>query len=457
MRTQLTTLFETLTRLSVVAALFLLSFGYRTVLVERYIGQVYISYTDFFYYPADYFLVGAILLALAALLVGGRRFQLGLWWLTYPLCGLVALSWLGVLTGVDPALTAFQSLRLTGLLGFYFVIINVRIAPLWVALSMGAGVLVEGGVAIAQFLQQHSLGLQNFGELVLDPAETGISIVRDDPLRVLRAYGLTDHPNLLGGFLSFALILILGYYFATAHNRARYLFLLPLALGSVALILTFSRAAWLAFGAGFIVISACFWWSRAERSKRLLPYALAVVVLAAAILIPAATNRNLIAQRAGGDDSFSENSGEIRSLNERDALILSSLRLLQAHAAVGVGNGALPVAMYLLDHEFDTTYAYQPAHIVLLEVAVELGIVGGLLWLWLMVAPWLAFYTHRRALFASPWLAALAGALVVLTIIGFLDYYPWLLPPGRIMQWALFGLLGAALIEPAPSPGRANL
>lgn len=447
MRNQLTPYLRTLTRLSVVAALFLLSFGYRTVLLERYIGEIYISYTDFFYYPADYFVLGAIALALVTLLVSGRRFTFGPWWLTVPLCGLVALSWLGVITGVDAALVAYHSVRLTMLLGFYFVFLNVRIAPLWVTLSMVAGVLVQGGVALAQFLQQHSIGLQAYGELVLDPAETGISIVRDDPLRVLRAYGLTDHPNLLGGFLSFALILILGYYFAAAPARARYLFLLPLALGGVALILTFSRAAWLAFGAGFVVTAGSYMWSRAERPARWVPFAVAVLVLAAALLIPVVTNRNLIVQRAGGDDSFSENSGEIRSFTERDVLIASALRLLRDHAVVGVGNGALPVAMYLLDKDFDTTYVYQPAHIVLLEVAVELGVLGGGLWLWLMVAPWLAFYTRRRALFASPWLAAIAGVLLVLTIVGFLDYYPWLLPPGRIMQWAAFGLLGAALLE----------
>lgn len=447
MRNQLASYLETLARVCVAVTLFLSSFGFRTTYLERRIGNIYSSYTDFFIYPADYFVVGAIVLALLALFVSGRGFKRGPWWLTFPVCALVALSWLGVLTGIDRELVAYHSLRLTLMLGFYFVFINLAISPLWVAGALGAGVLAQGLVAIGQFQQQHSLGLEQYGELTLDPAVTGVSIVRDDPLRVLRAYGLTDHPNLLGGFLSFALILILGYYFDLAHNRARYLLVPLFAIGGAALLYTFSRGAWLAFAVGFAVLTLSYLWKRAEWRTRWLPFALAGLVLAGAILIPAYQNRNLISQRAGQGDALNENSGEIRSLTERDVLIASATRLFVKHAALGVGNGALPLAMYLLDPAFDTTYYYQPAHIVLLEVAVELGMFGGILWLWLIVAPWIAFYTQRRALFASPWLAAIAGALLGLTFIGFLDYYPWLLPPGRILQWTAFGLLGAYFVR----------
>ncbi len=443
MRNQITFLLETATRVCVALVLFLSPFSYRTTLVERRIGEVYSSYTDFFYHPADFFLIGAFAFGLLALVVGARKFKRGPWWLTYPLCALIVLSWIGVLTGVDRELTAYHSLRLTLLLGFYFVLVNVRIAPVWIALALVAGVLTQGTVAIGQFVQQHSIGLQQYGELPLDPLESGTSIVRDDPLRVLRAYGLTDHPNLLGGFLSFALILILGYYFAAAHTRARYLLLLPLAIGAVALVFTFSRAAWLALAAGIVFLSVCLWWSPRERRARVVPYAVAFLVLISALILPSYTNRSLIALRAGQSESFTENVAEERSLTERDLLIASATRLFVKHAVTGVGNGALPTAMFLLDREFDTRYYYQPAHIVLLEVAVELGMFGGIVWLWLMVAPWLALYAQRRVLFESAWRAALAGALLALTVIGFLDYYPWLLPPGRIWQWSVFGLLGA--------------
>ena len=67
--------------------------------------------------------------------------------------------------------------------------------------------------------------------------------------------GLTDHPEPLGGFFAFALIVILGYYFASAHTRARYFLLAPLAIGSTALVLSYSRSAALAFMAGAVILA----------------------------------------------------------------------------------------------------------------------------------------------------------------------------------------------------------
>jgi len=440
--------FAFLARLSFAIVLFLSPLAYRTTLVERRIGNVYSSYTDFFIYPADYFIAACLFFGVIAVLFAGRGIRRGPWYLTYPLCLIIVLSWGGVFSGIDAQLTVYHSLRLTLLLGLYFVLVNVPMSPHWVGLALAAGVMVQGSVAFGQFQQQHSLGLYDWGELILDPMQTGPSIVRDGTLRVLRVYGLTDHPNLLGGFFTFALILILGYYFAAAHTRARYLLLVPIAIGSTALVFTFSRAAWLGLAAGVLFLGFCLWKARSERARHLVPATVVAVVLAAAVLMPAYANRNLIAQRTGQEESFVQNSGEARSLDERDALIESSTRIFVKHAIMGVGNGALPLAMYWLDPQFDQRYFYQPAHVVLLEVATELGIVGGILWLWLIVAPWLALYANRRALFASPWLAAVGGALLAFTAIGFLDYYPWLLPLGRIMQWTIFGLL-AQLLSPA--------
>src|SRR5581483_6243504 len=234
--------FAFLARLSFAIVLFLSPLAYRTTLVERRIGNVYSSYTDFFIYPADYFIAACLFFGVIAVLFAGRGIRRGPWYLTYPLCLIIVLSWGGVFSGIDAQLTVYHSLRLTLLLGLYFVLVNVPMSPHWVGLALAAGVMVQGSVAFGQFQQQHSLGLYDWGELILDPMQTGPSIVRDGTLRVLRVYGLTDHPNLLGGFFTFALILILGYYFAAAHTRARYLLLVPIAIGSTALVFTFSRA-----------------------------------------------------------------------------------------------------------------------------------------------------------------------------------------------------------------------
>jgi O-antigen ligase len=445
-------LFATAAQFCFACVLFLSPLAYRTTYQERRIGNVYSSYTDFFYYPHDYFLGACLLLGFLALLVRWQRPVRGPWYMTFPLLLIILLSWFGVLTGIDSSLTAYHSLRLTGCFGLYLFLVNFSPAPLWTVIPLALGVMREALIAIQQFRTQLSVGLQQWGELLLDPQLDGTSIVRDGAFRFLRAYGLTDHPNLLGGFFAFALILILGYYFAAAHTRARYFLLVPLALGNAALVLTFSRAAWLATVAGIVFLTICLLWNKTFRAGRLRPALLVGAVLLVAALVPILNSPNLIAQRSGQTGSLSTNSGEIRSLNERDALLESATRIFYKHAVTGVGNGALPLAMYQLDSEFDTTYYYQPVHIVLLEIATELGLFGAASWLFVMLVPWLVLFARRLELASNAWLAGIAAAFLILTLIGLFDYYPWLLPHGRIWQWTVLGLLAAALSRPHTIP-----
>lgn len=427
--------------------LFLSPLAYRELWLARPVGTVFSGYTDFFIYPYDYFLAGFFVLGTVTMFLKKRAPCAGPWYLTLPLLLIVGLSWLGVVTGIEAPLVAYQALRLTNFFGLYWLLINLNPAPVWIAVPLALGVLRESVVAIAQFQTQSAVGLHAWGELVLNPQADGTSIVRDGTLRVLRAYGLSDHPNLLGGFFAFALILILGYYFVIAHTRARYLLLAPLALGSVALVLTFSRAASLAALTGVLFLGACALWDKQARGARWRVALPAAFVMLLAVMVPIAANSNLVVQRSGAGNVLYENSGEIRSLTEREILNESAARIFARRPLFGVGAGALSVAEYRLDAQFDTRYFYQPAHIGALVVAVELGIGGAVAWLWLTVAPWFAFYARRVQLRENVWVAAVAAAFLALTLIGLFDYYLWLLPQGRIWQWTAFGLVGACLMR----------
>lgn len=439
-RERIGNLFGYAARFCFACVLYLSPLAYRTLVAARPAGSIYESYTDFFVYPYDYFLGACLALGAFALFVERRAPRWGPWYMTFPLTVILALSWLGVVTGMDAALVAYQSLRLTLFFGLYLFLVTFRPAPLWLAVPLALGVLREAGIAIAQFQTQSSVGLRAWGELSLNPQLDGTSIVRDGLLRVLRAYGLSDHPNLLGGFFTFALILILGYYFAIAHTRARYLLLVPVALGSAALVFTFSRAAILATLAGVCFLGACWLAPRATRAKRWLQAVPVLGVMFFAMLLPTVTQWNLVAQRSGVNLANRENSGEVRSLQERDVLVASAQRIFLQRPLLGVGNGALPLAMYRLDPEFDTNYFYQPVHIVVFEIATELGVFGAFAWAFVMIAPWVAFYKRRATLQQDAWTAAIAATLLAFTLLGGFDYYPWLLPHGRIWQWTLLGL-----------------
>ena len=74
----------------------------------------------------------------------GQRWQRGPWYLTFPLIGLVGLSFLSALMGVDPALTLYHAVRMLLLLGVYFALVNTPMPPLWVAAGRRAERLGHG-------------------------------------------------------------------------------------------------------------------------------------------------------------------------------------------------------------------------------------------------------------------------------------------------------------------------
>lgn len=416
--------------------------------VMRRVDAVFAGYTDFFLYPSDIFIALTVICGLAAPFAARRRFSRGPWYFFVPLVGLTALSFLSAIVSVDPALTLYHSMRFLLLFGVYLALVNTPVPPIWIVVPLSLGVLVQGSVAILQFARQGSLGLQMFGELSLNPLDSGTSILRYDDVRILRAYGLTDHPNLLGGFLAFALIYILGYYLVPTHGRVRYLAVLPLTLGILALFFTFSRAAELALLLGIILLLVAALRDAAYRRRRIFDLALVAALAFVLLLVPVFTNQRVVLQRLGQNNAFTENVGEVRSLFERDALIDSANRIFYGHELLGVGNGALALGMYYLDKEFPKEYYYQPAHVVLLDAAAEMGILGGFFWLWLMVAPLIVSWVRRAALAASPWTAATAAVIVAMLVVGFFDYYTWFWQSGRIWQWSAWALFANALAVP---------
>ncbi len=443
-RKHLGSVLTTLAQITFVELLFVSPQREAWMVLPQPIANVFSLYTDMRLYISDIFLFLTLALWLFSLLASPRPLQFGPWFLTLPIAGLVALSWLGIPFGIDPLLTGYSSLRLTLLFALYLFLVNENIPPEWVAILLALSLIYETGIGLAQFVAQHSLGLGRLGELVLNPAADGTSIVRVGDLRVLRAYGLTEHPNVLGGFLAFAMVLLFGYYLSARGSRGRYAWLLPLAFGALGLLVTFSRAAALGFLAGALLLSVVLLTHARTHKRYLRDLVVAGGFVIAVLALPTFAAQPLLAQRTGQNASFQDNSGEQRSLAERGALLASTERIFFRNALTGVGNGALPVAMAQEDAQFDTQYAYQPGHLVLADVAAELGVVGGSLWVWLLVVPWLALAFKWRTVVNSPWLLATAAALLVITVIGFFDYYPWLLEPGRLWQWSAWGLLAGA-------------
>ncbi|MBI4786840.1 MAG: O-antigen ligase family protein [Chloroflexi bacterium] len=423
------------------ATVVLIPFRMRAVLQERPLDPIFRDYTDLVLFASEFFLILTLALWGVSLLAEPRPIKSGPPFISIPLGGVALFGMISVFSSVDQVVSLNHSIHLLLLGAFYLYIVNevATLDALVVPVAIQVG--IQAIVGVAQVLGQHSLGLQSAHELNLDPAWSGVSIVWGDGIRSLRAYGLTDHPNILGGSFAFALLALAAWY--TGNETRWQLWLGSIyALGALGLLLTFSRAGWLAFGAGVVFCALVFF---KTRQRAALVRLLTIVAGALIVLAPFIwQNAPYLGVRLNQNNAFDQVAIETRSLSERDRLVVAASQIFSEHALFGIGIGALPQAEKLRYPDFGAFDAYyQPAHFVLLDVAAEIGIYGAVFYLVVTIAPWLTMWRNRKRLTFSPALVGISGALLAITLVGFFDYYTWLLAPGRLWQWLIWGLWAA--------------
>ncbi len=239
---------------------------YFSILLPHTISPIYADYTNLLVFPSDPFLVAALVLWAVSLILQPRRISYQPLGLTLPLAALTLISMLSTAFSADRLISAYQSVRLLLLAGLYLVVLNEIRTLAWVIVPTALMVSSQSIVGILQVLRQHSLGLPWLNELALDPSWNGVSVVINGAARSLRAYGLTDHPNILGGLLAIGLILMVTWYLRESQEHWR-----PLAgglfgLGSIALLVTFSRSAYLGLLAGLLLIAGWLWFSHRRQA-----------------------------------------------------------------------------------------------------------------------------------------------------------------------------------------------
>lgn len=427
-----------LSRLSLAAAIIFLPMHYRWVLYPRPLPPVYEDYTSFFLYLSDIPLLMSIVLWLASLGILPRWVSLRPRWLTIVLGALLILSTTSTVFSFDVQLSLYSTARLCLLFGLYLYLINHPPNLRILLVSLGIQVFIQSVVGVAQVLQQGSLGLTIFQELTLDSQALGTSIVWVEGVRSLRAYGLTDHPNILGGSLAFALLLLSAGYLISQPARRTWLGSL-IALGSLALLVTFSRAAWLGLSVGLVGIAL---WMGVNRNKPFLSRLAGLWGGALLILIPFLwINAANISTRLNLDGSFTAATPENQSVNERGLLLGEAVRIMLRYPLVGVGVGAYPVAFHELVPNY--AFAFQPPHMAAAASAAETGLPGAAAYIAALLVPWYFLIRNRQRLRSSVPMAGVSAALLAISIVSLFDYYPWLLNPGRLWHWLIWGLWGA--------------
>ncbi len=369
---------------------------------------------------------GLLWLLLALRTTPGPLVEIDRW-----ILGILALALLA--TGFSPVpLAAAKGLvKLVSYLGVYALMRQLlATAPRWwdrIVAALLAGELITSVIGIRQLYGDS-------GELArwADP-----NSVADGTVRI---YSTLENPNLLAGYLLPALPLALVALLRWPGLPRKLFALTALVLGVAALVLTYSRGAWMGLvaEAGVIVLLLAVRGTRAWPPlwRKLFP--LLLLVGGAALLVVLVTQVEPLRVRvmslvAGRQDS---------SNNFRINVWLAALDMIQARPWLGIGpgNDAFNQIYPLFQQpKFNALSAYS----IPLELAVEAGIPGLLAGIGLLVANLRTATTLWRGdgFFSLPALAVIA-VIAGLTVQGLTDTI-FFRPEVQLVGWFCVATLAA--------------
>ncbi|MBI4090531.1 MAG: hypothetical protein HY422_00740 [Candidatus Komeilibacteria bacterium] len=342
----------------------------------------------------------------------------------------------------NDAVLALWNLGLAVIAFGYFVI-----ASSWERAKV-IGALIAAGVAQAviawlQFIDQRVIASTFLGVAEHTPWVLGQSVVIIHGQRILRAYGLLPHPNMLAGILAVSLMLVVYRFIRNerldpavrsqaVRQKLEVLFLLLLS----ALLITFSRSALVS-----VLVIGFGWFAVALATGRLPQIrGLGRLFLLGLLLFLVFTSI------AGG--IWLERFGIVPVSGEQRRLetLSTSERLLSFHEAevvlkprtlgIGLGLGSFVPALAEAIPRLPV-YVYQPVHAVPIMALLEIGVLGTAFLIWFLYSL-LPKGIIRRG--AHDILKLYPVSLVaVLLVIGLFDHYLWTSYFGQSLWWVVFG------------------
>jgi hypothetical protein len=315
----------------------------------------------------------------------------------------------------------------------------------WIIILSG---LIQAIIGIIQFFLQKSIGLFWLRESLISPDILGVAKVILNGEKYVRAYGLMPHPNVLGGFLLFSVIITFSYKklfhacppkncstwnnfgwveqiiapFSLLRRRVgdevhyRWIFRLILTIQLLALILTFSKSAIIGLLIAIIFIYTPFSFirRRAGDEVRLFhmeqktPHPNLLLIKEKELNVPRGTFLD-------GWNNFGKmkqfrfiilsaliillstfiiirpnlDSLLFNSLNERLFYLNVPRGTFESDPIFGLGAGQSVLSMQKYFPQKLEFWQYQPVHNVFLLILSELGLIGSGLFIW-----WLWKFFH---------------------------------------------------------------
>lgn len=354
------------------------------------------------------------------------RFKKGmtkpLWW-----CALIVwelITFASIFWAEDFMLALYRYIILVfGILLFYVVKNTNFVKVKLVIRYFIIGLIAPSLLAIWQFFTQSTFASKYFGLAYHASNVLGDSVIETSAGRFLRAYGSFDHPNILGGMMVFGIILVLYTSLKKEISRNERLFyLISFSFFYLALLVSFSRATWLALlvSAPFILISA---WRRGRFQKKLI--ALFIVLFVGISVAAINPSRDLFLGRTQTDSRL-----EIKSIDERELYLEQAKKVIAQNPFMGAGIGGYTTEVKILDNFSFPYWYYQPVHNYWLLALAEIGIFG----LIAIIIFWLAIF--KSGLKNGLWPIVFA-----LGVFSLLDHWLWTQNLGVLVFFMIAGLL----------------
>jgi hypothetical protein len=217
----------------------------------------------------------------------------------------------------------------------------------------------QSAIGFTQLVFQSSLGLGRLGEPLMNSHVSGIAKIDWQGLKFIRPYGTFPHTNVLAGSIVFALFASMYLY----QKSLKSILLGTLFFGS-ALILTFSRSAWLGF-----LIALIFSLVLTKVRHKLVVFASLICIFCGILFTQF---QGPLVQRILGNDG--------QSSQERELYMDISKEMILKHP-LGVGLGNFTLMMQDFTQQKLAPWVVQPVHNVYMLAMNELGIQGLVLFL----------------------------------------------------------------------------
>jgi hypothetical protein len=345
-------------------------------------------------------------------------------------------AWLSIRWSLFPDVSQgmIPALAISGL--FAFITASVGPSSKAIMIALAAGIIIQAVVSIGQMAMQHPLGMIGLGEYVLKPNNLGLSVVASGSERIMRAYGLGNHPNILGGYFAFATLSLIAWLTEPAAHWRRIVQLLIFMLGQWGLYISFSRSAWVAFVVGLISL-VVLWWRKKPQSVN--PSRRTIVMVTACILLTTLLFFVLYGRFVITRTGSTSEPTELRSISDRTYYTRIAIQAIQEHPILGIGAGTFSdfAKQIISTGPYANDLPADYVHNVPLLIFSELGLVGFVFWLGIWVIN--LFSVWRKQI--DPYSLSLTAGIAALLVTGLFDHFTWTRVHFMFMLWGAMGVV----------------